>query len=346
MAKSKRPVYLDGEYEYNIFPHQKDPDLAAYHSLVRMVVGSILVGSDELLARARAWEEAHPIEGSLQGPREAESELVLLRHLIVGAMFHGPELISHPLLAIAETTDKALNLASSLVGPFMRIPIFRPARKRWQAYQDRVQAVVSYWVETGRREEPYSKAMAQDLIPGIIDDVILSLSENQAIQTLIQVQVGMYLGHVIQNPTEMDELVREVADRYISYLNTDNVDQVQELVRIQVSEYLAYAKENPEELSELVEVIGDRYLEYLEEENPEAIAQIVQGQSIGLAGEVADEIRARAVTSDSVLEMFMRSLLRRPARQELPLPPPAVLEQATLSIEEVIRRRNLEKRNE
>jgi len=344
MAKSKRPVYLDGEYK--IVPYQKDPDLAAYHSLVRIVVGSILVGSDELLARARAWEEEHPIKDALQGPRKPESDIVLLRHLIVGALFRGPELISRPVLSIADTTDRALNFASSLVGPFMRIPIFRPAQKRWKSYRSRVEAVVAYWVETGRQEEPYSKAMAEDLIPDIIDDVILSLSENQAIQTLIQVQVGMYLSHVIENPTEMDELVQTVADRYIAYLNTDNKDAVQELVQIQVSEYLAYAKENPQELEELVEVIGDRYLAYLQEENPEAIAQIVQGQSLGLAGEVADEIRARTVTSDSILEMFMRSLLRRPARQELPLPPPAVLEQATLSIEEVIRRRNLEKKNE
>jgi hypothetical protein len=228
----------------------------------------------------------------------------------------------------------------------MRIPIFRPARKRWKSYQDRVQAVVSYWVETGRREEPYSKSMAEALIPGIIDDVILSLSANQAIQTLIQVQVGMYLRHVIENPTEMDDLVQTVADRYIAYLNTDNKDSVQELVQIQVSEYLSFAKDDPEELLELVQVIGDRYLEYLQEENPEAIAQIVQGQSIGLVGEVADELRARSVTSDSVVEMFMRSLLRRPARQELPLPPPEVLDQATISIEEIIRKRNLEKRNE
>jgi len=344
MAKSKRPVYLDGEYK--IIPHEKDPDLAAYHSLVRMVVGSVLFGSEELLARTRLWELDHPITDMKRGPREAESDLALLRHLIVGAMFHGPQMLSRPILSIAETTDKALNIASSLVGPFMRIPIFRPARKRWKTYQDRAQAVVSYWVETGRREEPYSKAMAEALIPGIIDDVILSLSANQAIQTLIQVQVGMYLRHVIENPTEMDDLVQTVADRYIAYLNTDNKDAVQDLVQIQVSEYLAFAKDDPDELLELVQVIGDRYLDYLREENPEAIAQIVQGQSIGLVGEVADELRARSVTSDSVVEMFMRSLLRRPARQELPLPPPKVLDQATLSIEEIIRKRNLEKRNE
>jgi len=338
MAKPKRPVYLDGEYQ--IVPHKQDPDLAAYHSLVRMVVGSILVGSDELLTRTRAWEDEHPIKDMLQGPRKPESDLVLLRHLIVGSLFHAPELLSGPLLSIADTTDKALNIASSLVGPVFRFPVFRPAKKRWQAYWDKVESVVAYWVETGRQEEPYSKAMAQDLIPQIIDDVVLSLSENEAIQTLIQIQVGMYLNHVITNPTEMDDLVQTVADRYIAYLNTDNKEPVQELVQIQVSEYLTYVKQNPQELTELVEVIGDRYLDYLQEENPEAIQQIIHGQSVGLVGEIADEIRARTVTSDTVVEMFMRSLLRRPARQELPLPPPEVMEQANLPIEEVVRQRH------
>ena len=345
MSKSEKPIYLDGEYK--IVPRRKDPDLAAYHSLVRMIVGSILVGSDELLTRTRAWEKQHPIEEMMDdGPHKQESDIVLLRHLIVGAIFHGPQLISRPVLSIAETTDRVLNLAGNLVGPFMRIPLFRPAQKRWRASRHKVEALVAYWVETGRQEEPYSKAMAQDLIPQLIDDVVLSLSMNEAIQTLVQVQAGMYLKHIIDNPTEVDELVRTVADRYIAYLNIDNKDAVQELVRIQVSAYLDYAKSNPEELEALVQVVGDRYLDYLQEENPEAIAQIVQGQSIGLVGEIADEVRARTVTSDSVVEMFMRSLLRRPARQELPLPPTEVLEQATMSIEEVIRRRNLEKRNE
>lgn len=340
MAKPKRPVYLDGEYQ--IVPHKQDPDLAAYHSLVRIVVGSILMGSDELLARARTWEEEHPISDTLQGPRKPESDLVLLRHLIVGSLFHAPQMISGPLLSIADTTDKALDIASSLVGPFMRIPIFRPAKKRWHAYWDKVESVVTYWVETGRQEEPYSKAMAQDLIPQIIDDVVLSLSENEAIQMLIQIQVGMYLNHVIANPTEMDDLVRTVADRYIAYLNTDNKEPIQELVQVQVSEYLTYVKQNPEELTELVEVIGDRYLDYLQQENPEAIQDIIQGQSVGLVGEIADEIRARTVTSDTVVEMFMRSLLHRPARQELPLPPPEILKQATLPVDEVLRRRQQE----
>ena len=127
---------------------------------------------------------------------------------------------------------------------------------------------------------------------------------------------------------------------------SEHVDGVQLLVRDQVSKYLAYVMENPEEMEALVQLIGDRYLEYLREENPEAIQEIIHGQSLSLAGEITDELRARTVTADSVVEMFMRSLLRRPARQELPMPSPAVLEHARLSTRELVNRRNVEKKYE
>ena len=188
--------------------------------------------------------------------------------------------------------------------------------------------------------------MAQHIIPGLVDDIIGSLSENAAIQTLIQAQVGLYLRHASENPAELDRLVQTVADRYIGYLNTSESEAVQALVQKQVRAYLNTVKEDPDELVILVQVVGDRYLAYLKEENPEALQAIIQGQSLGLASEITDELRARTVTSDSILEMFMRSLLRRPARQELPLPPPEVLSQATMSIEEVIHRRNAEKQHD
>jgi hypothetical protein len=44
--------------------------------------------------------------------------------------------------------------------------------------------------------------------------------------------------------------------------------------------------------------------------------------------------------------MFMRSLLRRPARQELPLPPETVLKQARLSTKEILSQRKVERKQD
>ena len=301
----KSPRYVDAEYR--IIPQAAEDDAnETYESLMRMLVGSVLFGSEELLKRTRAWEEAHP-QASLQASSEdseslPESDLVLLRHLLIGALFLGPSLISHPILALADTTEKVVGFVGSLVGPFTRLPLMRPANRIWGSYQDKMTAVIEQFIEKGRQEEPYSKAMAQDLLPEIIDDTLVATSEH--------------------------------------------VDGVQVLVRDQVSKYLAYAMEHPEELEALVQLIGDRYLEYLKEENPEALQAIIQGQSLSLAGEVTDELRARTVTADSIVEMFMRSLLRRPARQELPMPPPEILRHARMSTKEMVWQRNVAKKEE
>jgi hypothetical protein len=63
----------------------------------------------------------------------------------------------------------------------------------------------------------------------------------------------------------------------------------------------------------------DAFLEYLTQ-NPE-VKDLVQSQSTGLANEVLEEARERAVSADHFLESLARSLLRRVPRSRLPEPP-------------------------
>lgn len=58
-------------------------------------------------------------------------------------------------------------------------------------------------------------------------------------------------------------------------------------------------------------------------ENPE-VQELVQTQSMGLAAELVEEVRERAVSADTLVEGVVRSLLRRTPRRELPPPPPQV----------------------
>lgn len=57
--------------------------------------------------------------------------------------------------------------------------------------------------------------------------------------------------------------------------------------------------------------------------NPE-VQELVQKQGIGLASEVVEEVRERAVSADTLLERLARSLLGRVPREQLPEPPAAV----------------------
>lgn len=54
--------------------------------------------------------------------------------------------------------------------------------------------------------------------------------------------------------------------------------------------------------------------------NDPEIQELIQTQGIGLAVEVVDELRERSVSADTFLDGFVRALLRRTPRAELPLP--------------------------
>lgn len=68
-----------------------------------------------------------------------------------------------------------------------------------------------------------------------------------------------------------------------------------------------------------VETIINEFITLLSE-NPE-LADLVQQQSVGLVGEVVDEVRSRTVSADVLAETLVRRLLRRQPRTELAAPP-------------------------
>ena len=50
------------------------------------------------------------------------------------------------------------------------------------------------------------------------------------------------------------------------------------------------------------------------------IQELIQSQGVGLAGEVVDEIRERAVSADNFIDNIVRSLLKRKPRSKIPPP--------------------------
>lgn len=254
---------FDADYEL-VVTDQEVPGIETYWSVLRLVLGAALEGSDELLQRLRAYEEARPPDAVDGQAREDETALDQVRFALIGLLFEAPETAARGVIRAAEMTEKAGRAGEKVLGPVARSWAFGPIRRRYQKYQARAQSMVDHWIEIGRAEEPYGRDMVQTLIPEIIDDVITAFADNEAIQDLIKAQ-------------------------------------------------------------------GDEYIQYLDEENPEAIQDLVQGQTLGMTTEIMDEVRERTVTADSLLEMMVRSLLRRTPRQDLPEPPPTVKARAVIT---------------
>jgi len=98
-------------------------------------------------------------------------------------------------------------------------------------------------------------------------------------------------------------------------------------VKALIDAQIAGLATRPETLDLLVREVGDRYIAYLDE-HPEGVQNLVQGQTVGMATEVRDDVRAITVTGDTFLETVVRALLRRTPREDLPPPPPEIQHQA------------------
>lgn len=70
----------------------------------------------------------------------------------------------------------------------------------------------------------------------------------------------------------------------------------------------------------------DHSIEYLT--SNDEVQELVQSQSVSLIGEIVEETRERTVSADNYLEAWVRTMLRRPMRSELPGPPQMIKEQA------------------
>jgi len=267
--------------------------------LVRLLVGGIFEGGSVFLNwldadRGRRHDASISDlgDGELRSRRRAE-------HAAVGFMFRSAETARKNLKTAVYVSEAMGDIFLRPARRILRSRPFRPLRNQFETLVARGEAEVEDWVQVGTSEEERSRQLARDTASTAVNDVIQYLSQSPALEALIKSQIDQMAIDLPQT-TQIDVLVRVLANNYITYLN-DNPEEVQNLIRSQ----------------------GDTYLDHLSD-NPEQVQTLIQGQSQGLIEEIRDEVRERMVTGDSVLELLARSLFRRRPRSELPEPAPEV----------------------
>ncbi len=275
-----------------------------YRSLIRLLVGFALAGGDELTQRLRGWEAANPPEPiTLPGGPEAEPAGDQARHVLIGMVFDAAE-------RTRQIAWGAAGLSASLVGalwsaarPVAGSVLLRPLWIPIRAVATRGEARLERWTRTGREEEQRSRRLTGEVTGLTIGDVVNYAGDNPSVQSLVDAQVDRLLPALVED------------------------DAFQELLREQLGVWIAGLATRPETLEPLVREVGDRYIAYLNE-HPGDVQTLVQGQAVGMAAEVRDNVRTVTVTGDTFLETLARALFRRTPRQELPPPPPEVQRQA------------------
>ena len=189
---------------------------------------------------------------------------------------------------------------------------------------DRATATLARLEALGQATVAGGEAQAVAQLGGPIDAVVAHLAQSPAIAVLVEAQLERLLPRLATHPA-IEALVSAQVNTILGKLAQDPA--VQALIQAQADAYIAYLRAHPEVMADLIREQGDTYIDYLNL-HPDAVENLVQGQSVTLAGEVLDEVRERTVTIDSAFEMVLRTLLRRPPRDQLPPPAPQVQRRA------------------
>lgn len=317
-------------------------ELDAYRSLIRLLIGALLEGSDALVQRLQTLELSGAAAAA-RGQLPASSNDDQALYAFVGLVFELSEFARGGLKAAGHTTAAVGRVALAPVRLVTNSFLFKPVRAGLEALSPLSGEDVERWRELGRTETPYSRYLARQAIPVVIDDVLAYLGGNRQVEALVDNQVEVLLPKLAEDPalrslvdlvvayevaqltadpSAVNGLVERVVTDILPYL-AENTAGLDPLVQRVAGNYLEYLRQHPEQVQALIQEQGDDYIAYLNK-NPAQVQKLIQGQSLGMTEEIVEEVRERTVSTDSALETVVRSLFGRKPREELAEPSPEI----------------------
>lgn len=181
---------------------EAEAEVDVSRAVVRLLVGSALLGTDELQKRLRAWEDALRAAPPAAPGGEPVSEAELLRYAFIGLLFEAHDQARKSANELFDSVVQAGGAALARLGPLLGSPLLRPLAGPLLQQVDE-------WVESsaertarlarlGQREEQHSRLLAERVYAEALDDFIGYLAENPELRALIQSQ-SVSLATEVQN---------------------------------------------------------------------------------------------------------------------------------------------------
>ena len=316
-------------------------------SLVRLGVGGVSLG-------ARIARQPLTLLGELTGQgadkngSEPQSTSERVIETAVGAAVETGELARRGARTVIGVNRRVWRMTEPARRPLDALGVTDLVQRPVQAVVDRVEAQVDALQTIGRGEVEASRQRVLGTLSGTIDGIVAYLADNPQVDALIGAQVDKLLPLLAQHPAverlievQVDKILPKLAESIaIHDLIVAQVDRllpelaesaaIHDLIAAQVAQILPELAID-EQIELLIRAQGDKYIDYLNE-YPERVRNLVSGQSVGLAGQMLDEVRERTVTADSLAEMMVRNLLRKKPRAEIEEPPENVQARAAARV--------------
>lgn len=165
-----------------------DDQFDAAAALLRLMVGAVLVGEDELRIRLREWE-TNTRSTAQAAPARTASDV--LRSSFVGMLFETETRMrrgfSTLLERLAFLSDEA-NLFYTRLTPYLRQTPLDPLRMRLDDILFLAMVTLDRWTERGWIEEQQGRRMARQGTVGMIDELLDYMAHNPEVRRLIEQQ--------------------------------------------------------------------------------------------------------------------------------------------------------------
>lgn len=198
-----------------------DDQLDAGAALLRLLVGGMLVGADQLRERLRQWEEAaRAIPLAQTAPPQAASPS--LRHALVGMAFETETRLRR---GVSRLLTRAVGVADDANLAYTRLtlsargtPLDR-VRGRLDELLFMALTEVDRWSARGAREEQQGRRMAGQATVSVLDELLDYMAHNPEVRHLIEQQgvslAGEALGEARARTESADQWIERLAHRLL-----------------------------------------------------------------------------------------------------------------------------------
>ncbi|MFN2141194.1 MAG: RDD family protein [Candidatus Promineifilaceae bacterium] len=188
-------------------------------SFVRMIFGSIVMVSEEVVERASIYgDEDAPrqlVEAAIhQGAEQQEAlehrRFANLRYAAIGFLGGALDGAQDGAGRLSNMTDAATRAAGKIISPiwnsFLLEPFHVPVKRAETAGENKVDE----WIRRGRVEEVRSRALAEVSINNFIEESVTDLTENDQVQLIVQQVIAS------QSTGLATEMLEEMRERLVS----------------------------------------------------------------------------------------------------------------------------------
>ena len=191
-------------------------------SLIRLVIGGVSLGYEELMIRLNNWDNLITYQQASTPGKDSDTSNIFnqkqvtvidartkdveendrLKFAVFGLLFEGKEKAARCVKEVDKSSRKFVHSTQPFIKPFTTNRFIKHVMNSYDRLAQRGQDEVNKWVNSGKVEYQHSHQLAKIAYQSTINEAINEMAEKPEIQNLIQTQSLSLASEVIEETRE------------------------------------------------------------------------------------------------------------------------------------------------